>query len=264
MILFTGSGAIADSFSRLFTCKIVSARSMSDEELQIEIKNATVIIHNAAAINATSLSSFVDANFILTKRIVDIAFLVNPDVRFIYISSMSILLNDTVYKEPEDMTNYAFSKYIAELYCLKHELKNICCVRFSTIFYKDPAKDGLSKLAYEAIKTGKLTIYNDGKAIRDFIPLGIAVQYLYKLATESFLSDKKVNIASAHPHSFNVFSDIILSRFPAISLENIKVPETNILSEFSKKYIENIGEIEFKIEDHFINYLDGLIENSNI
>ena len=74
MILFTGSGAIAECFKNFFPCKIISARALNDDDLTSHILSVDVIIHNAALINAESFKDYIEANFILTKRILDLVY----------------------------------------------------------------------------------------------------------------------------------------------------------------------------------------------
>ena len=50
MILFTGSGALAKTFLKMYPCKIISARNITDKELEKWIIKAEVIVHNAALI----------------------------------------------------------------------------------------------------------------------------------------------------------------------------------------------------------------------
>ena len=169
MILLTGSGEIAECFSENFKCTIISARKLSDNELIFWIKKADVIIHNAAIINAESLDDYLEGNFILTKRIVDLVYKTKSSIKFINISSMSILFNNDEYLNIFNMTDYAFSKFISELYCLKHPLVDLTNVRFSTIFYGNEKRDGISKLIYDCVKYNEITLFNEGSALRDII-----------------------------------------------------------------------------------------------
>ncbi|PTT13228.1 hypothetical protein DBR27_05295, partial [Flavobacterium sp. HMWF030] len=104
MILFTASGALAEAFCDQYDCKIISARLMEDKELSENIKKATVIVHNAALIVSDDLGKFVNDNFGLTKKIVDMALKCNPNVKFINISSMSFLKDDENYMDPQSMS----------------------------------------------------------------------------------------------------------------------------------------------------------------
>ncbi len=263
MILFTGTGALAKSFSAFYPCTIVSARHLSDEDLIPYISSTSVIIHNAAVIQAAELSVYTDSNFLLTKRILELVYRINPDAMFINISSMSMLKTQDTYLQAEDMTDYAFSKYIAEQYCLRHPLKKLSNVRFSTLFYEDPVRDGLSKLAFDAIRTNKIKVYNNGEAKRDFIPMEIAVKYLYKVSQQAE-PPRKLNIASGDPLSFNHFSNILQFHNPSLVVENISAQTSEVLHIFSKDDIERLGIIKFNIDDAFNNYIAKLSEGINI
>lgn len=262
MILFTASGALASAFSEQYSCKIISARLMRDQELSENIKIASVIIHNAALIVSDDLSKLVDDNFGLTKKLVDLSIRINPSVRFINISSMSFLKDEINYMDSSLMSSYAFSKYLAELYCLKQS-HAICNVRFSTLFYANQKRDGLSNLAYDAVVKKQITIYNDGKAKRDFIPIDIATQYLHKLTGIDILP-KIVNIVSGNSIGFDFFVEKIKAFNSNIKIINITSETPNVLCSFSKQDIEKLGEIGFSVEEYFENYILKLNESTNI
>lgn len=262
MILFTASGALAKEFNEQYDCKIISARFLDDQKLSENIKNASVIIHNAALIVSDDLGKFVDDNFILTKRIVDLTIKHNPNVKFLNISSMSFLKNEMEYLDIDAMSNYAFSKYLSELYCLKQFL-NICNVRFSTLFYGDQKRDGLSNLAYEAVTKKEITIYNSGEAKRDFIPINIAAQYLFKLIRMDVLP-KIINIVSGNATEFGLFVQKVSEFDNTIKINNIISKTPEVLHDFSKDGIKSLGEIDFSIEDFFEKYILRLNESSNL
>lgn len=262
MILFTASGALAEAFCNQYDCKIISARLVEDKELSENIKKATVIVHNAALIVSDDLGKFVNDNFGLTKKIVDMALKCNPNVKFINISSMSFLKDDENYMDPQSMSNYAFSKYLAELYCLKQSL-SVCNVRFSTLFYGDHKKDGLSNLAYQAITKKEIVIYNNAEARRDFIPIDIAAQYLFKLVKTSVMP-KILNIVSGKSIEFNFFVKKIIEFDNTVKINNMITLTPDVLHTFSHEGIRNLGEINFDIEDSFKKYILKLYESFNI
>lgn len=260
MIYFTGSGSLAEEYQRQFQCRIISARSLSDDKLENEIKQATVIIHNSANINCKTFSEAINDNFLLTRRVLDLTHRVNPDALFIYISSMSMLETENSYKEVRDMTLYAFSKYLAEIYCLRHDHKKVSAVRFSTLFYRNPVKDGLSKLIHDAVTKKEITLYNDGLARRDFIPLETAVQYLNKMTSIRDVP-REINIASGTATSFQWVAGILSNRIPQLKVNNLSVAATGeILSAFSKNKTDVVGEINFSLEDKIIRYINDLMK----
>ena len=264
MILFTASGALASAYAELFPCKIVSARRLSDDILSELLTQTDVVVHNAAVINTENLSDLIDGNFLLTKRILDLAFRVNLKIRFINISSMSILKDTDSYLNPQEMSNYAFSKYIAEQYCLRQPLsKSVVNVRFSTLFYESPDRDGLSKLAFEAATKKEINLFNNGEAKRDFIPIYVAAQYLFKLTQKSF-TKKTINIASGEPLSFKHFVDLIVKTDPSVKINNQEVKTVDVLSNFSKQDILELDKIDFDMDAVFIKYLKSLYANLNL
>lgn len=263
MILFTATGAISTAFKKYYPCNIVSARFLDDTELSEIIRSSSTIIHNAAVISTESLSEYVDSNFLLTKRIVDLAYNINPNIRFINISSMSILETSDQYLDPSEMNHYALSKYIAEIYCLNHPIKRLTNVRFSTIFYKDPERDGLSKLANDAIKNKRITIYNHGESSRDFIPLDIAIKYLYKLTVQDIFP-RKINLVSGTSLSFKYFVDKLVLRDPNIIINDIASQTKSVLNTFDRDGIDYLERIDFDIDFEFNKYVNSIYASLNL
>lgn len=258
MILFTGGGALAEEYKKQFPCKIISARHLKDDELENHIINSSVVIHNSANINCQTFYEAISDNFLLTRRIIDIAHRVKPELLFIYISSMSILKTADSYKDTGDMSLYAFSKYLGEIYCLKHDHQRVSAVRFSTVFYHNPGKDGLSKLINDAKYKREITIYNDGRAMRDFIPIEVGVQYLNKVAS-SFNSAKRINIVSGSCISFQEIASYLSLQFPGLKVNNVSIPESaEVLSQFSKEELKIFGEIDFSLLDSAGKYIKEL------
>lgn len=258
MILFTGGGKIAEAYKKKHTAKIISARKVSDKKLNAEIKNADVIFHNAALINSENKELLHEGNVLLTIKIINICKEVNLNVRFILFSSMSFLANDSSYLPVKKMSNYAYSKYIAEKLCLKSKLKNLTSVRFSTIFYKDQNRDGISSLIYDAIKKKEITIYNSGIATRDIIPINVLIDYLYKLTTQERIQ-KTYNIVSGVETSFYEIVNILLKENPKLNINNILHRKArNILSNFSSKDILTLGKININLESEINAFIDTL------
>lgn len=263
MILFTGSGAISECFSELYTCKIISARKLSDDELGFWIMNADIIIHNAALINANSFKEYIDGNFILTKRILDLVCKIKPSIKFINISSMSILSNNDEYLQVDEMTDYAFSKFISEKYCLNSNLNSITSVRFSTIFYANEKKDGISKLIFDCVNKNEITIYNDGNARRDILPLKALCHYLFCLS-EQGINNKTINIVSGNTHSFKEVVNFLKLKNNKLLINNLCTDVKQVLSNFSKRDIEFLGYLHIDIQKEISDYYDKLYENINL
>ena len=202
----------------------------------------------------------------------NLVYSVNPLIRFINISSMSILKDADTYLTQKEMTDYAVSKYLAEMFCTKHPLsikhKNTTNVRFSTLFYANKTRDGLSKLASDAVDNQKITLINNGIAERDFIPLDVAAAYLFKLTTTIELP-LTINIASGKSLSFKYFADLILKQDPSpkessrtVKIENLELPTQTVLSHFKIDKLKDLGEIEFDMSLIFKNYLNEQLSKS--
>jgi nucleoside-diphosphate-sugar epimerase len=261
MILLTGQGAIAQAFSNKYPCKVASIRHMSDDELKDEIINSSVIIHNSALVGSYNLDELITSNFLLTKKIIDTIYITNPSCRFINLSSMSFLDTEDDTLLLNYMSNYGLSKYLSEHYCLNHALKNVCSVRFSTIFYQNSQRDGISKIISDAYYNRKITTFNNGIDARDILPLDIAVEYLFKIC--QYTESKKVfNVVSGKSTQF-IELIALIKKHLTFDVVDIKNETKKILSDFSTKHIECLGIIDFDIEDYIINYIERIVSQNN-
>ena len=240
-ISLTGSGALAGAYLKVNpSAEVFSFRKMEDDQIVKVIRSSDVIVHNSA-----SLSDEND-NFELTKRIVDLVGTFKPRIKFINIGSMSYLSGDG-YLPIERMTRYAYSKFISEIYSLAL-LPNARSVRFSTIFYKSPQRDGLSKLIHASKMEKKITLINGGSARRDFIPLGIAARYLDYVIREE--TAQIINICSGIETSFYQVAKMILKYIDArLVFEKGEVPE--VRSWFTRE----LPEIVFSLEEEIKYYI---------
>src|ERR1700748_1118632 len=122
MILFTAGGALYETFAARYPCEKRSLRAIGPAAFAGSLSAGDVVIHNAANLNPASLDAGIQDNFILTRELVRAVVAAGADVRFVFISSMSMLGPGGVYKDPLEMNAYSFSKYLAEIYCLKSPL----------------------------------------------------------------------------------------------------------------------------------------------
>jgi nucleoside-diphosphate-sugar epimerase len=258
MILFTGHGDIAESFSQKYNCEIVSMRNASLGDIEKLLPSFDVVIHNAANLQPMSTEQATEDNFVLTKRILDTLHKVNPEARFVYLSSMSFLKAYDEYLNPLEMTPYAFSKYLGEIYTLHHTHSNAVSVRFSTIFFRNPVKDGLSKIIYDATTTKQVSIINNGEAKRDFLPLEILVRYLHKISQDA-KRKRAYTLCSGRPTSFAQVIDWLKNDIEELKTENSFVNQSaSVMHEFSTESIKALGEIKFELKDFVIAYAKTL------
>lgn len=230
-----------------------------NEEQKSKLSNCDVFIHCGALLKG-SFNDLFDSNVLLTKNILDYLILENPNVNFVYLSSMSllqkkqnILHND--FLDFRNMTDYALSKYISEILCSRYRIP-ITIVRFSTLFYKNPTRDVLSKLIYDAVKNNKIVIYNNGVAKRDFLPLDIAAQYVEKLIGKEKFLGKILNIVSGRETSFKEIANFLKIRIPDLIIENKDLELTDTVpTKFSCDDIYSLGEIKFNIFEKIDEYI---------
>jgi nucleoside-diphosphate-sugar epimerase len=167
--------------------------------------------------------------------------------------------NDLLYGDVLQMTPYAYSKYLAETYCLKSRLSHVSCVRFATLFYKDPKKDGLSKLVADAVTNGRITIFNHGDARRNFLPLHVASQYINKLTQLKDAPKRTYTFAAQDPTSFKEVALFLKRCLPRLKIEDKTIAQgPQVLASFSTEDIKAIGPIKFSLEDEITDYIETL------
>lgn len=261
MILLTGGGKFFEAFQRVQTCKYLSLRRTHETTLRTAIAKAEAIVHNAANIQPGTVEEGVRDNFLSTYRLVNLCLAHNPGIRFVYLGSMSYLGDGSEYLPLEAMTPYAYSKFLGETLCLKCALPNVHVVRFSTIFYRDPQRDGLSKLVADAVRHESIEIYNGGEARRDFIPVEVAARYVAKIIRQQ-PAGKVFDIAAAREVSFGEMAAFLKQKLPALHIEDRPLTGgKKVRSQFSADSIRALGEIPFSIESEVENYLQQLQEN---
>jgi nucleoside-diphosphate-sugar epimerase len=257
MIILTGRGSLADALQAAGPVEVASRWELEEQPWRNHLAKATVIIHNASTIACTSLSQAVTDNFTFTQHLTDTLLEVNPTAHLIYISSMS-MLDPTApeqYASVEDMDAYAYSKYLAETYVRKSPLAHVSCVRFSTLFYRDPAKDGLSRLISDAATTGTITLINKGEATRDFLPLPIAAQYIHKMCAVKEPNRALYTLASGTETSFGAVAAILSRLMPTLTVGNKELPAGKpVLARFPMASMEQLGVIPFSLEEEIAAY----------
>jgi len=251
MILLTGRGSFAQAFTRQFNAVICSFRTAAQEDFRAAIEQASVVIHNSALINSSDMEECLTANFDVTRTVLNLVNEVNPNALFIFLSSMSFLKTSKSHLPILEMTSYAYSKFLAETYCIRHPHPKTVAVRFSTLYYKDPTRDGLSYLTDAALKNEAIMLFNDGKARRDFLPLEVAAQYVFNLCKKVPALKESYNIAAGQSWSFADIAAYLKKRVPHLNIASRQVPNSPfVLSEFEEDDIQKLGRINFSLQRH--------------
>lgn len=249
-ITLTGHGVLAEAYQKINSnVRICSFRKLSDEEMQKVITESDLIIHNAANTWSDDSHVQINDNLQFTRRIVLNILKVKPDIRFINIGSMSYL-HEEGYLSVGKMSPYAYSKFLSEMYVLM-SLPNKKLIRFSTIFFKDHTKDGLSKLVFEAVKECKFTLINSGKDKRDWIPVNIAVKYLDYITKNK--TNTIINICSGRETSFFTIGKMI-TKLTGVNPGYVNKDIPEVLSKFHRI----LPEIKFSLEDEIKNYVKSI------
>ncbi len=176
-IALTGAGgALGREFMSLYPDTVpVRVRYGEYAQLRAVLPTVDILIHAGALVPSehTTNELFIH-NFLIPHDIhQDVG-----DLPVVFISSMSILSADGSKKSEENMTKYTKSKLHMEREA-KH-YKNHTIVRFSTLFYRNPTKDGLSKLIYTAKTEGRVSVRD---CVRDFLPLAAACRILREICS---------------------------------------------------------------------------------
>jgi len=261
MTILTAAGAFAKAYTDQFDADIVSIREVGEATFKERIKKADIIIHNASTINVPDLELSVELNFDFTRWLIELVQSSNPSVHIILISSMSLLdpTNENAYGDVVRMSPYAYSKYLAETYSLKSGLQHLSCVRFSTLFYKQPDRDILSKLIVDAVTKGKIQLINNGEARRNFLPLVVAARYVQKILEFNKNDPTIFNLTAPESVSFGDVAAILRKLLPDLIVENIEMPVTPpVLSEFTNTSIDTLGRVDFSLETEITNYAKSL------
>ncbi len=258
MILFTGAGAVYEEFLRQEPAAHVSLRRTSDAALIPRLTEARVIVHNAARIDCEDTSQAVRDNFLPTLRLVSLCRRYCPQVRLFYLGSMSYLGEGGRVLPLRDQSPYAYAKYLGERLCLAGGLAKVQVVRFSTLFYEDPVRDGLSFLIREAVTRKAVRTFNGGRACRDFIPLDTAVGCLRHLMM-SPPGDRVINIASGEETSFLRVVDMLRERIPGLKVSDVANPaEKTVLSDFSGIAMPVPEAFGFTLADRMDRYIERI------
>ena len=232
-----------------------------------KLSECEVFVHCGGLLRG-SYDDLFKSNVLLTKDILDYLTLENPKVHFVYLSSMSLLrkkpkVNSRDYLEFWEMTDYALSKYISEILCMRSGIPTTV-VRFSTLFCRDPARDGLSRMVFYAVNQKRITIFNNGMARRDFMPLDIAAKYVVKMLGNELLHGRTLNVVSGRETSFREVADFLSSKVTSLEIQDFPMqPLDSIPTDFGTEDISLLGEIEFDLFEEIDKYRKSLFHNTD-
>lgn len=256
-ILFTGSnGLLGKKYISMFPDTIPVSVRYSDPEslikLSNELKTADVLIHAGANLNPKSWEESIQDNALLPQSIVSMAGQVNPGVHIILISSSMVLGEDCKPKLIRDMTHYAASKYIMEEISCGEAKNPITIVRFSSLFYAENNRDGLSKMVWTAAKNGNV-VAADCK--RDFIPMWAACEWINKLCNNMVWYNKTINLASGNSVNMLDVAHHLVKKY-GVSSHHTALPDyTNVCYKFNADDTKSLGQINFDmyklIDDYY-------------
>ena len=238
MIYLTGHGSFAENLCEEYGAKIMSLRDTKP----INFDSANIIIHNAVNLHPKTNREALRDNVIPFSRLLTT---IKKDTRLILLSSMSVLKNQNEKLPIEILGPYAKSKFFCED-LIKAYHKNYLIIRFSTIFFGENGKDGLSSLVYSAKTKNEITLYNEGSAVRDFIALDDAVDATVEMARQDFVGE--INIATGVQTSFAEIAQQLKMLNPKLEIKNKEVIETLVLSSFYRHIYSDLGEA---IEDYY-------------
>jgi nucleoside-diphosphate-sugar epimerase len=264
------NGAFGSEIVRhLDNYKTVSLRygGLGDLERK-KLSECEVFVHCGGLLRG-SYDELFKSNVLLTKDILDYLTAENPKVHFVYLSSMSLLrkrpkVRSRDYLEFWEMTDYAVSKYISEILCMYSKIPTTV-VRFSTLFCRDPMRDGLSRLVFDAVNQKKITILDNGMSRRDFLPLDIAAKYVIKMIGNESLYGRTLNIVSGRETSFREIADFLSSKVRSLAIQDLpNQPLDSVPTDFGTKDISLLGEIKFDLFEEIEKYRKSLLDNTDL
>jgi nucleoside-diphosphate-sugar epimerase len=256
-IVLTGaSGGLGRDFVRQFPdTRAVSVRYgdyKSYENLSKELERADTLVHSAALIDSSNINALTEANVLLVSDIINILNCINRKMKVIFISSMSQLDKLGMIRPTYTMSSYTFSKHIMEAYVQRRaHIFDTKIVRFSTLFYRDPSRDGLSKIIKTAKASGKASV---AAVYRDFLPIDVACRYLRGLCDNesnsrvfNIGSGISTNLVKIGYHLENKFGTLVAYR---------KAERDNICSVFPDPSNYGLTPIPFNIFDEIDSYYE--------
>jgi len=259
-VLFTGAnGALGKKYTQSNPDTIPVYVRYNDgpglQDLANQIKEADVLIHAGANLRPKTADDAIRDNAILPLDIIDMAGKINKDLHIILISTMSLLSENCEPKRLKDMTYYAASKYIMEEMCQKLTSNPLTIVRFSSIFYEDPNKDGLSRIIYNA-KFNKSIVAADCR--RDFVPLWVLCRWLNKLCGNKTWYNRTINLASGKSVNMVDVAHHLVKKYD-VSFHHTSLPEyADICYRFSAEEPQSLEKITFDIYKIIDEYYESL------
>ena len=255
-IVLTGaSGAIGKELIRQCPHLItpIKVRANDVSELSV-LEDGDTLIHAAALVHSEDFEALFSANVELPMRILENVSKSGKNIKVLLVGSMSILGSSGSIQSPADMSKYAYSKYMME--ALSGRYENTQVVRFSTIFYRDPTKDGLSKVIHTAKHAGKVRV---SMCERDFIPLSKACYALLALCRPPYstmICPGPITIASGKSTKLWNLARHLQQKF-GFELERSLEASNRVCSHFAASEFYGLPSQYMNIyqeaEDYFIN-----------
>ncbi|MEM3397443.1 MAG: NAD-dependent epimerase/dehydratase family protein [Nitrososphaerota archaeon] len=184
-----------------------------------EVLSGDVVFHLAALTDVEESeidrSSYWEVNFLGTANILDIAS--KKNMRVVYASSAAVY-GDLEKPAVEDallnpLNFYGHTKLEGEKECLRYSDKiDVVILRLFNV-YGERARAGVVKNFLESVYLGKpLTVFGNGKNVRDFIYVGDVVKGFYKACMKDSVSGKVFNIGSGKPVKVGELAEYINER----------------------------------------------------
>jgi len=216
-----------------------------------ELSDGDVLIHASSNLKPHSLPEAIADNALLPLDIIDIVNLLKKKIHLIFISSMSILSETTKPKRMRDMNDYALSKYLMEEMLHRFNGLPITIVRFSTLFFRDDSKDGLSAMINNAANKGSIVAAD---CRRDFLPIDLAVKCVNKMCLNKEYYNKTINLASGVHHNLVDIANHLKDKYK-VSFHNTILPLLiDVCYEFSKHPAHDLIDMKFDIYELIDKY----------
>jgi nucleoside-diphosphate-sugar epimerase len=254
--LLTGSnGSLGKKYRQMFPEAVPVSIRYGDSKMMVnlsdQIRTADTLIHASACLSPQDIESAIRDNTMLPLEILDMAGKINPMTHIILISTMSLLDESGQPRKMKDMTFYAASKYIMEELVPKIAKNPVTIVRFSSLFYEDPERDGLSKIIFTACRDNRI-VASDCR--RDFLPLWAACTWLNKLCCNQKWYNRTINLASGRSVNMIDIAHYLVKKY-GVSFHHTALPDySGICYKFNAEEAQSLEYIQFdlyKLIDQF-------------
>ena len=248
-------------YKKIPNCSLISSRKLVqniNELGSFNNRRVNIIFNNfqpAVKLNILeNTSEYISSAIVVTAKVLD--YFDNSNInKIIYTSSASVYGNNILCKESDElkpMNLHASLKVSNEKLIAKYCLDNNIDYSITRIFNMYGGNDNFSiirKIINASLNNEKITIVNNGNAIRDFIHIDdVAEVYLNLLKLKNV---RILNIGTGEGNSIKNIVDFLINKNITIDLNNIYRNELKISTADNQLLMNLTNKNDFiKVEDY--------------